>query len=440
MNPKPEIAVIGAGWAGLAAAAYLAPHCRLTLFEAGKVAGGRARSVAHGQFAELDNGQHLLIGAYRAVFRLLRRVGESPDALFLREPLHWHLADGFQFRSPQKLPAPLHLLWAVLRGKNVDWAQKTALLRQMAALQRWHKRQPPDQSIASWLDEQRVGEDWRAQFWRPMVLGALNTPPETASLRVLCHVLADGVWASRNAGDFYMAKRNLSGTLAAPVLHYLAQHGAKYRPNCRIAQVQAASGKVQADGQTFDAAVFAVAPYHLAPLLPEHLGDTVRQAVQQLSYHAITTVYLRYPQPLHLPAALTGFAHRPTQWLLDRGRLQHPNEAAAIISTSDLVAESSLHTDGKPDWAATAHQDLLQLNPHLPPPEAQQTITEKRATVASTVNRRLPDMADLNAARIWLAGDWLHERYPATLEAAVQTGERAAQQCLAALAHTSGTR
>ena len=113
MNPKPEIAVIGAGWAGLAAAAYLAPHCRLTLFEAGKVAGGRARGVAHGQFAELDNGQHLLIGAYRAVFRLLRRVGESPDALFLREPLHWHLADGFQFRSPQKLPAPLHLLWAV---------------------------------------------------------------------------------------------------------------------------------------------------------------------------------------------------------------------------------------------------------------------------------------------------------------------------------------
>jgi hypothetical protein len=60
--------------------------------------------------------------------------------------------------------------------------------------------------------------------------------------------------------------------------------------------------------------------------------------------------------------------------------------------------------------------------------------------VASTVNRRLPDMADLNAARIWLAGDWLHERYPATLEAAVQTGERAAQQCLAALTRTSGTR
>ena len=287
MNPKPEIAVIGAGWAGLAAAAYLAPHCRLTLFEAGKVAGGRARGVAHGEFAELDNGQHLLIGAYRAVFRLLHRVGESPDALFLREPLHWHLADGFQFRCPQKLPAPLHLLWAVLRGKNADWAQKTALLRQMAALQRWHKRQPPDQSIASWLDEQRVGEDW-------MVLGALNTPLETASLRVLCHVLADGVWASRNAGDFYIAKRNLSDTLAAPVLHYLAQHGAKYRPNCRIAQVHAASGKVQADGQTFDAAVFAVAPYHLAPLLPEHLGNAVRQAVQQLSYHAITTVYLRY--------------------------------------------------------------------------------------------------------------------------------------------------
>ena len=108
-----------------------------------------------------------------------------------------------------------------------------------------------------------------------------------------------------------------------------------------------------------------------------------------------------------------------------------PETAAANAPLTARVAESSLHTDGKPDWAATAHQDLLQLNPHLPPPEAQQTITEKRATAARPIGSASPDQSSLNAQRIFLAGDWLHPRSPATLEAAVQSGEAAAQALLA---------
>ena len=43
---RPKIAVIGAGWAGLSAAVSLIHRADISLFEAGRQAGGRARSIA----------------------------------------------------------------------------------------------------------------------------------------------------------------------------------------------------------------------------------------------------------------------------------------------------------------------------------------------------------------------------------------------------------
>ena len=58
-------AVIGGGWAGIAAAVGLTGSGHpVTLFEAGRVLGGRARSVSL-DGRTLDNGQHILLGAYR---------------------------------------------------------------------------------------------------------------------------------------------------------------------------------------------------------------------------------------------------------------------------------------------------------------------------------------------------------------------------------------
>ncbi|MBP8812618.1 MAG: FAD-dependent oxidoreductase, partial [Laribacter sp.] len=66
----PRLAVIGAGLAGVAAAWRLAGlGAHVTLFEAGRVAGGRSRRVGEGR---LDNGQHILLGAYRETLALMR--------------------------------------------------------------------------------------------------------------------------------------------------------------------------------------------------------------------------------------------------------------------------------------------------------------------------------------------------------------------------------
>ena len=288
---KPKIAVIGAGWAGLSAAAHLVEHADVALYEAGRVAGGRARGVSGDAFSFLDNGQHLLIGAYQGVFRLLDKAGADWRGHFFRQPLRWYLHDGLRFEAAWSLPAPLNLLTGLLRGENASLGEKTALVRQLKRLQSHHKRHLPDQSVQSWLDAQGVSRKWLAEFWQPMVWGALNTPLEEASLNVLCAVLADGVWAQCELSDYFVPKVDLTRAFAAPVVAYLQRQGAAWLPNQRVKRVLLDNRRgVRVDGERFDGAVVATAPYHVAGVLPPSLGEEVRLAIRDLTYYPITTV------------------------------------------------------------------------------------------------------------------------------------------------------
>ena len=418
---KPKIAVIGAGWAGLSAAAHLVEHADVALYEAGRVAGGRARGVSGDAFSFLDNGQHLLIGAYQGVFRLLDKAGADWRGHFFRQPLRWYLHDGLRFEAAWSLPAPLNLLTGLLRGENASLGEKTALVRQLKRLQSHHKRHLPDQSVQSWLDAQGVSRKWLAEFWQPMVWGALNTPLDEASLNVLCAVLADGVWAQCELSDYFVPKVDLTRAFAAPVVAYLQRQGAAWLP--RRVLLDNRRG-VRVDGERFDGAVVATAPYHVAGVLPPSLGEEVRLAIRDLTYYPITTVYLKYGRAFRLPALMTGFAEGTAQWLVDRRRLTGANEIAAVVSLSHRIRATPLQ------WAQRVHGDVLRVCPDVGEPVAWQTITEKRATIASRVGRVVPAQDGLNRYAIWLAGDWLHPRYPATLEAAVQSGEMAAQAVL----------
>src|SRR5690606_13266681 len=118
-----RVAVVGAGWAGLAAATRLHDAgCAVTVYEAGRVPGGRARRVAHDGGASLDNGQHILLGAYTETLALMRRLGRDPQALFLRTRLCLERLDGsFRLAAPD-LPAPLHAAAALAgaRGLSLD--------------------------------------------------------------------------------------------------------------------------------------------------------------------------------------------------------------------------------------------------------------------------------------------------------------------------------
>ena len=372
MNKRPKIAVIGAGWAGLSAAVSLIHRADISLFEAGRQAGGRARALAGKDdgFSFLDNGQHILLGAYHGVQTLMQHIGVQPESAFLRQPLRWYIHEGLQFQTAS-LPAPWHLLVGILRAKNLSFSLKIKLLSDMSALQRWAVPHKTALTVAKWLRTRNIPRSLLGQFWQPLVWGALNTPLEQASLRILCNVLNDGVWSEKANSDYLLPKQDLGRIVAEPALDFLHKHGAKIHLETRVS-------------------------------------------------------HLNHAQAVKLPAPLTGFADGTAQWVLHRGTLGLPdNEVAVVISVSDCTEAWK-----DKDLAEKVHADIKRVCPDLDKPEAVRIITEKRATTAATVDFIQPDFSWLHHRRIYPAGDYLHPRYPATLEAAVQSGFAAAEKLM----------
>ena len=416
------VAVVGAGWAGLAAAVTLAEHgVRVTVFEASRSLGGRARRVSL-DGVDLDNGQHVLIGAYRETLRLMRKVGADPDELLLRLPLELRYADGFHLRAP-RLPYPLNLFVALLRAKGMPLAQAFSALRFMAALRARRFRVEPDRSVAQLLDEHRQAGALRSHLWEPLCVSALNTPLGSASAQVFLNVLRDGLTGARDASDLLIARSDLGRVFPEPAAQYVRARGGEILLGTPVRRIERTPGGFRLnDMQTFSGVVIACGPHQAGPLLVQlpEIGGALA-AIDAFAYEPIVTCYLQYPESVLLPSPMLGFNGGMVQWVFDRGRLGGPKGLlAAVISASGAHQQLT-----KEELTARIEIVLKATLGELPSPRWSQVITEKRATFSCTPALARPRVATA-IPRLLLAGDYLAGEYPGTLEAAVLSGVAAA--------------
>ncbi|WP_293232921.1 hydroxysqualene dehydroxylase HpnE [Paludibacterium sp.] len=424
---KPRVAVIGAGWAGLAAAVELAPHVRLTVFEAGRTPGGRARRVRDAEHT-IDNGQHILLGAYQTCWRLMRQVGADQASALLRLPLTWVQADGLRMRCP-RWPAPWHLLAGLLSARGLSWRDKGRLIFALGrlSLARWQVAGDP--TVAEWLDAARQDAVLKETFWRPLVLAALNTPPEQASMRMLAAVLRDSLGAARAASDMLLPRRDLSALFPEPAVAWLAAQGGMFHFGHRVTSVEPVANGVLVDGEAFDAAIVACAPYHAARLLPAAIVPPI---VKKLSFLPIYTVYLRFARPPRLPEPMIGLRRGTADWLFDRDALcGEAGMLAAVIS----APQPGALPEGDAALIAAVLADARRIVADLPEPAWTRVVVERRATFAATPGLTRPGVR-LGVQSLFLAGDWVEGEYPATLEGAVQSGVAAAHALMQDMTHT----
>ena len=438
-----QIAVVGAGWAGCSAAVELARRgVRVTLFEAARIPGGRARRVEH-EGRTLDNGQHILLGAYRDTLHMMRLVGVDPARAMLRLPLQMRYppgSGGMDFIAP-RLPAPFHLLLAVIRAKGLSTADKLSLARFSTAA-RWMDWQlDNDCSVTELLDRFDQTERLVQLLWRPLCIAALNTPPERASARVFLRVLGDSLGAARSASDMLLPTEDLSALFPDAAIAYLEKHHGRYQAGARVRSLQTANHHwtLDVDGEDQPAASFArviiASPAPVAQsLLAPH--DSTLAASLQFAHEPITTCYLQYPASVRLAQPFYALPDQPAdhqwgQFIFDRGWLDeaHAGLLAVVISASTEAMQLShpLLVSAVAKQLATTFRD-----PSLASPLWTQVITEKRATFACTPDLKRPtNQTSLN--NLWLAGDYTDGPYPATIESAVRSGLKAAQQVLESL-------
>ena len=417
------VAVVGAGWSGLAAAVTLAERgVPVTVFEASRSLGGRARRVSV-DGVDLDNGQHVLIGAYRDTLRLMRKVGADPDKLLLRAPLELSFTDGFHLRAP-RLPYPLNLIVALLSAKGISFAEAMSALRFMATLRVLRYRIEPDRSVRQLLDEHRQPGTLRSHLWEPLCVSALNTPLDRASARVFANVLRDGLTGTREASDLLIARTDLGRVFPEPAAEYIKAHGGTVElglPVRRIARVH--GGFRINDALEFSCVVIACGPHQAGQLLVQlpELADALSR-IGTFGYEPIVTCYLQYPDSVSLPSPMLGFTGGIVQWAFDRGRLGGPKGLlAAVISASGAHEELT-----KEALASRIEAELRSALGTLPALRWSQVITEKRATFSCTPALARPE-AQTAVPGLMLAGDYVASEYPGTLEAAVRSGINAAR-------------
>ncbi len=424
-----KVAVIGAGYAGLAAAVELAARgAPVTVFEAARQLGGRARRVDdHGM--ALDNGQHILLGAYRETLRLMRMTGADPAALLLRLPLQLVIPGRFSLQAAA-LPAPLHLALALLTAHGLTWGQRLSAVRFMSAMRRNNFHLGDDTGAGKMLTMHGQTGNLRRYLWEPLCIGALNTPLETASAQIFLNVLRDSLAGSRADSDMLLPLANLTHLFPEHAAAFLNNHGGKIihsRPVLAVkAEAAGFSLEMRSGPEKFDRVICAAPPQRLAALtadLPE-LAQA-RAQVDRFSYQPIYNIFLQYPSAICLPRPMIGLYGGVTQWVFDRSQLNH--EAGLLCAV--ISAEGPHQALDHDELAQRVHDELRATLPGLPQPLWHKIIAEKRATFACSPGLARPSQVT-PLPNFYLAGDYTASDYPATLESAVRSGVKCAQLIL----------
>lgn len=426
---QQPIAVIGAGWSGLACAVELVAAGReVAVYESAAVLGGRARRVEHGS-VPMDNGQHLLLGAYREALAMIHRVQPEADArdLYLRSPLSLAGPGDFRLRAP-RLPAPLHTLAAVLTARDCTWVERLALL---GAFRNWQAagwRCADDATVADLI----AGQPERsvARLWAPLCLAALNTPPAQASAQVFLNVLRDSFAARRADSDLLLPVVDLSALFPEPAGAWIEARGSRIRRRTRVRRIARDGGGLCIDTgaavpDRCAAVVIATAASQASQLL-EALGEApaTHALLDRIRFEPITTIYLEFPARMRFDEPIRQLSGGPGQWVFDR-TANHPGSRIAIVISADGPHRRLAH-DALVDAALAQLRDQFDDAALRSPPVHSRVITERRATHACTPERPQPAGGAI-AERVFLAGDYTYAEYPATLEAAVRAGVRAAR-------------
>jgi hydroxysqualene dehydroxylase len=453
----PDVIVIGAGFAGLSAAVRVAQGGRRVLvLEARSRLGGRATALDDRETGErVDNGQHVLFGCYTETLAFLRDIGAS-DGVRLQPQLAVTMIDRSGRRSRLScpaLPAPWHLLAAVLEWDALGWRDRLSALRLAPAIRLAQRALRPRADVAAaspgetvdrWLERNGQTPRLIEMLWHPLAVAALNQPPDVAAARPFARVLAEMFVSDPHAAAIGLPTRPLDEMYAQPAREWLERRDSAVLAGAPARVTLAAGGvaEVVAAGERWrPGAVVAAVPWFALPGLFD--GDTgplagllARAGATQSS--PIVTVNLWMDRQV-IEEPFVGLPGRMMQWVFDKQLAFGPGASHLSLVSSGASTIAALPNA---EVIALAQQELDDAVPAMRAATLRRAsvVREPRATFSLAPGQPARPGARTPVSGLFLAGDWTDTGLPATIEGAVRSGHRAAQLALQALDPEPGAR
>lgn len=440
-RPVPSVAIVGGGLAGLAAGCALSEiGYRISLFERRPYLGGRASSYEHPGTGEVvDNCQHVL-------FKLCTNLIAFYEKIGVAEKIRWF--DSMTFIEPGgrqsilesvSLPAPLHVAPSFLRFPFLGVRDKMALTRALASLM---FRMPKDDvsSFQDWLTRHGQTPAAIERFWKPILVSALSEDMDRIAVPYAAQVVRESM-KSRDARVMGVPTIPLTALYNA-ARDYISAHGGTVRVRNNVQSfLPGANGirlKLQDSEEEFDYAILAVPFDSLAKILPDAPeSKNLRDKLQQFETAPITGVHLWFDRQISdLPHAV--LLDRTIQWMFHKSMLLERTRANAQDVTSsgsyiELVISSSKSLIEK------SRQDVIELalnevREFFPTAREAKLV---KATVIKELNAIFSPKPGIDRyrppqrtswPRVFLSGDWTDTGWPATMEGAVRSGYRAAEE------------
>jgi zeta-carotene desaturase len=425
-----DVVVIGGGFAGLSTATALAEKgIRVLVLEARPALGGRASAFVDPATGErVDNGQHVLTGAYRETFRFLRRIGTEAQ-VYLQPGLAVDIIDrdgrASRLTCPE-IPAPLHLLVGALRWDAIGWRDRFALARMRNGGRRGGY---PGATVREWLAAHGQTPRLVDLLWEPLAVAALNQSIDEGAGEMFGEVLRRTFTFERRDSSLGLALCALDDLYVNPSTTYIERSGGAVRANA-VARVRAdyAAASVRVKDELFHprAVICATAWYALPTLFensPPAVANIIR-AAESTQASPIVTVNLWFDRPV-TSSTFVGLPGRSMQWVFDK-------RALFGGSTSHL----SLVSSGAEALVNSSNQELVdlaldELRAAMPPVRSATlrravVVREKRATFSVAPGQPARPRTATPVPGLFLAGDWIDTGLPATIESAVVSGHAAA--------------
>jgi len=439
-----DVIVLGGGFSGLSAAAALAEAgARVLVLEARATLGGRASAFTDPATGErVDNGQHLMLGCYHETFAFLDRVGASGNYRVqadLEVPFVDEAGRSSVLSCPA-LPSPFHLLGGLVEWTGVGLRDRLSVVNLAGSLRRAQRfvatgkgylPASDEETVESWLLRNGQSRRLREMLWEPLALAALNQPPAVAAAPAFVRVLGRMFGPEKRDSAIAMPALPLTDMYAEPARRFIEGRGGAVRVSSP-ARVQLRGERVLAvevRGEPLPAdRVIVTVPWFGLPDVFE--GDTgavasICAAASATAASPIVTVNLWLDRVV-LDAPFVGLPGRTFQWVFDK-RQVFGDSAHHLSFVSSGAAEVVGRTNEELGRLALAELRGAVPGARGAAVERSVVVRERRATFSLAPGQPARPAGRTPVDGLYLAGDWIDNGLPATIEGAVANGHRAAR-------------